>query len=138
MTLTEITGEVRVHSGGGRVGLAQVHGMLTAATVSGAIDLTGNDLQDARIEQIGSGITVRGSMAPKALLDLETHSGPISLYLDRALPPALVLATRSGIVKNPFSNVKTGPGQIAAHSFKGDINVVGVSGIEGKKASTPP
>lgn len=138
VTLAGITGEVRVRSGGGRITLKQIHGTLTAATVSGAVDLAGVVMQDARIETIGGGITVRGSVAHAALLELETHGGAITLYVDRLAVPSLALASRAGAVKNPLGAGNTSTGKITAHSFKGDINVVPVSGIEGKKANTPP
>ena len=133
-----ITGEVRARSGGGRLALAQIHGTLTAATVSGTIELTGAGMPDARLETIGGPITVRSTVARGALLDLETHNGPIALYLDRSIVPALTLASRSGAVKNGLGLGYVGAGRINARSFSGDINVFAATGIEGKMANTPP
>ena len=138
VSLTRVTGEVRARSGGGRIALAQVQGTLTAATVSGAIDLTGAELQDARLETIGGGITVHASVSPEALLDLETHSGPITLYLDAAMLPSLSLSSRAGAVKNPLGPGSAVAGRIVARSFKGNINVVAGSGIEARKSTAPP
>ena len=138
VTLAGISGEVRARSGGGRLSLVQLHGTLTAATVSGAIDLTGTAMADARLETIGGPIVVRGTVAHDALLDLETHNGPITLFLDRGALPALALSSRAGVVKNLLGPGNVKAGRIEARSFKGDINVVAASGIEGKKATTPP
>lgn len=138
VTIARITGEVRARSGGGRISLAQIHGTLTAATVSGAIDLTGTAMADARLETIGGNITVRGTVARGALLDLETHNGPINLFLYRGTLPVLALSSRAGKVKNPLGAGNIGAGRIDARSFRGDINVVAASGIEGRNASTPP
>jgi DUF4097 and DUF4098 domain-containing protein YvlB len=138
VTLTGITGEVRVRGGGGRLALTKIHGTLTAATVSGAIDLNGSSMADARLETIGGPITVRGSVARGALLDLETHSGPISLFLGRGAVPALDLSTRAGKVSNALGQGTMEAGRITARSFKGDINAVAASGIEGRKPIPPP
>jgi DUF4097 and DUF4098 domain-containing protein YvlB len=138
VNLTRVSGEVRARSGGGRIMLARIMGTLTAATVSGAIDLTGASLQDARLETIGGGIIIHGTVAPEALLDLETHNGPITLYLDRQTLPSLTLSSRAGTVKNPLGLGNGGAGRIVARSFKGNINVVAGSGIEGRKSTAPP
>lgn len=138
VTLTRVTGAVRIHSGGGPVVLGQVHGTLTATTVSGTIDLAGLAMTDARLETIGGPIIVRGTVARGALLDLETHNGPIKLYLDRGAVPALNLTSRSGTVKNGLGLGFNGSGRIIARSFGGDINVVAATGIEGMRVTTPP
>ena len=138
VSLARISGDVRARSGGGRITLARIMGSLTAATVSGAIDVTGASLQDARLETIGGAIIVHASVSPEALLDLETHNGPITLYLDRETLPALNLSSRAGPVKNPLGPGNAGSGRIVARSFKGSINVVAGSGIEGGKSTAPP
>ena len=138
VTLARIAGEVRARGGSGPVILKQIDGTLTVATVSGSVDLTGSAMQDARIETIGGRVTVRGTVAHDALLDLETHSGTVSLYVDRGAVPSLALSSRGGVVKNPVGAGNATSGKIAARSFKGDVNVTAVTGIEGKKGSTPP
>ena len=139
VSLARITGDVRVRSGGGRITLAGIDATLTAATVGGAIDLTGSSMQDGRLETIGGAITVRGTVATEALLELETHSGPITLVVDPASMPMLGLSSRAGTVRNPLTKVKgITSGRITAHSFKGDVNVVVGRGIEGGKVITPP
>lgn len=119
--LTRISGDVRARSGGGRVTLSQVAGILTATTISGSVELIGNALPDARIETIGGGISLHGNVAPESSIELETHSGPIALVLDR-IPPSLDLSSRTGTVKNQAGKSKLTSGRISAHSFKGDIS----------------
>jgi hypothetical protein len=138
VNLARVSGEVRARSGGGRITLARIMGTLTAATVSGTIELTGAALQDARLETIGGGIIVCATVSPEALLDLETHNGPITLYLDRETLPSLSLSSRAGTVKNPLGPGNAGAGRIIARSFKGSINVLAGSGIEGRKPIAPP
>ncbi|MGH7524714.1 MAG: hypothetical protein ACREK8_10440 [Gemmatimonadales bacterium] len=137
-TLTRATGDIRARSGGGRITLADIHGTLTAATVNGAIELTGSALEDSRLETIGGPIAVRATVAPEALLDLETHSGAITLSLDRKALPVLDLSSRAGIVKNPLGAGSNSGGRIVARSFKGSINVIAATGIEGRKPTAPP
>lgn len=136
--LSRIDGAVRIRSGGGRVLLAELRGTLTATTVSGDVEVSGKSLQDSRIETIGGGITIRGSVARSALLDLETHNGPISLVLDRAALPMMTLSSRGGRVTNPLGSGSEKFGSILARTFKGAINVTGATGIEGRKPNSPP
>ena len=124
VALSRVDGAVRIRTGGGRVVLADVRGSLTAATVSGDVEVNGKSLQDARLETIGGGITVRGSVARGALLDLETHSGAISLVLDRAALPMLTLSSRGGPVRNPLGPGNEKFGRILARTFKGAIDVL--------------
>jgi DUF4097 and DUF4098 domain-containing protein YvlB len=138
VTLTALSGDVRVRGGGGKVVLSRIQGTLSVSTVSGDVDLSGTKLQDGRVETIGGQITVRGSVARDALLDLETHSGGIALFIDKNAVPVFALTTRSGKVNNALANVKGMSGQVAAHSFKGNINVTAVAGIEERKSGTPP
>jgi len=138
VNVARVSGDVRARSGGGRISLARILGTLTAATVSGTIELTGASLQDARLETIGGGIIVHATVSPEALLDLETHNGPITLYLDRERLPALSLSSRAGTVNNALGPGSAGAGRIVARSFKGSINVVAGSGIEGRKSTAPP
>jgi hypothetical protein len=125
VSLARINGAVRARTGGGPLTLQQIQGTLTATTVGGTVDLTGTPMQDSRIESIGGGITVRGTVAPDAMVTLDTHSGPITLVLDPAALPALGLSSRSGSISNPLGKGNSSAGRIVAHSFKGAISVSG-------------
>jgi DUF4097 and DUF4098 domain-containing protein YvlB len=138
VVLAGVNGDVRVRGGGGKVQLSDIHGTLSASTVSGNVEMSGKGFQDSQVETINGAIVIRGTVMPDALLDLETHSGPITLVLDRAVLPALALSSRAGVIKNPLGISKGSNGQITARSFKGNINVVVASGIEAKKPGTPP
>ncbi|MBP7621724.1 MAG: hypothetical protein KA745_12200, partial [Gemmatimonadales bacterium] len=83
-------------------------------------------------------ITVRGALNPHARLDLQSHDGSIMLVLDRATLPRLDLATRGGIVRNGLGLGDARFGDIVGRSFKGGINVVAGSGIEGGKVTKNP
>ncbi len=138
VSLTRVNGSVEIHGGGGPIVLGQVHGTLTAATVGGTIDLAGLTMTDARIESIGGPVIVRGTVARGSLLDIDTHNGPVKLYLDRSAVPALTLYSRSGAIRNALGLGFNGAGRIKVHSFGGDINVVSATGIEGMRVTTPP
>lgn len=131
-------GAIRVRNGGGAVTLTDVQGSLTLTTVGGNIAVEGTGLGDGRLETIGGTITVNGTLAPRARLDLQTHDGAITLALDRGAVPRLDLATRGGLVRNGLGLGDAKFGEIVGRSFKGGINVLPRSGIEGGKASKNP
>lgn len=138
VTLLRVAGEMRLRSGSGQVMLMDVHGPLTATAVGGLVWLEGKQLQDARIETISGRITVAGTLLPRALIELESHSGTIGLSLVPGTVPALALKSRTGTVWNRIGSGNPAFGRITANSFKGDINVPAGGGIEAGKAHTPP
>lgn len=131
-------GAVRVRNGGGIVTLSDVEGSMTLTTVGGNITVEGPRVGDGRLESIGGTIMVRGTLSPNARLDVQSHDGTITLALDRAAVPRLDLATRGGIVRNGLGLGDIRFGEIIGRSFKGGINVVARSGIEGGKATKNP
>lgn len=131
-------GAVRVRNGGGIVTLADVEGSMTLTTVGGNITVDGPKVGDGRLETIGGSITVRGTLRPDARLDLQSHDGSITLALDRLALPRLDLATRGGILRNGLGLGNSRFGEIVGRSFKGGINVVARSGIEGGKVIKNP
>ncbi len=131
-------GAVRVRNGGGIVTLANVEGSMTLTTVGGHISVEGPKVGDGRLETIGGNITVRGTLRPDARLDLQSHDGSITLALDKAALPRLDLATRGGILRNGLGLGDARFGEIVGRSFKGGINVLSRSGIEGGKVTKNP
>lgn len=131
-------GAVRVRNGGGVVTLADVEGSMTLTTVGGSITVEGPRVGDGRLETIGGSIIVRGALSPHARLDVQSHDGPITLALDRLALPRLDLATRGGILRNGLGLGDARFGEIVGRSFKGGINVLARSGIEGGKVTQNP
>jgi DUF4097 and DUF4098 domain-containing protein YvlB len=138
VTLSQINGAVRVNGGGGRVSLSDIHGTLTATTVSGSLEYFGKVLSDAFLRTIGGTLTLRGGVEPKSLIELETHNGTIDLQVPAGSLPSLRLSTRTGTVRNAFGKENGFIGSIIARSFKGDINVRSLDGIERRKTPGPP
>ena len=136
--ISAMQGALRVRNGGGVVTLTDVEGSMTLTTVGGNITVEGPKVGDGRLETIGGSITVRGALNPHARLDLQSHDGSIMLVLDRAALPRLDLATRGGIVRNGLGLGDARFGDIVGRSFKGGINVVARSGIEGGKVTKNP
>ena len=138
IVLEQDSGEIRVRSGGGQVMLSRLFGTISVATVGANVWLEGPAIPDTRIETISGAITVSGAVAHNALVDLETHSGKVTLSFGGSPVPGLALTSRAGTVRNPVGNGSAAFGKIIAYSFKGDINVIPAKGIEAKKTNTPP
>lgn len=126
--VTRTDAALRIRGGKGTVTLAEVGGTASIATVSGDVVTGGTLPLDAFIETIGGAITaqVRGT------LDLQTHSGTITVAVDPVRMPSMLLTARQGKVRNPYRAAK-GPPDVTARSFRGDINVVPLGGVKGEK-----
>jgi hypothetical protein len=131
VALSRIDGAVRVRSGGGRVTLTQLHGTLTASTVSGNLEMSGEGLQDSRIETISGSIGVRGTVARDAIVDLDSHSGAVTLQFAPGSVPALSLSSRGGLIRNTLGKGDPSAGRIVVHTFKGTINAATATDIKG-------
>ncbi|MEO5825580.1 MAG: hypothetical protein ABIR59_06805 [Gemmatimonadales bacterium] len=119
---------LRIRGGKGAVIFHDVGGTASIATVSGDVITDGTAPLDATIETIGGAITtqVRGT------LDLQTHSGTVTVAVDPARAPPMLLTARQGAVRNPYRNA-IGTPTVVARSFRGDINVVPLGGVKGGK-----
>ncbi|MBA2291085.1 MAG: hypothetical protein H0W15_01370 [Gemmatimonadales bacterium] len=126
--VSRASGALRIRGGRGTVTLTQAGGTASIATVSGDVLIGGTAALDATIETIGGAITapVRGT------LDLQTHSGTITLAVDPGRALSMLLTARQGTVRNSFRIAK-GPPTVTARSFRGDINVVPLVGVKGGK-----
>jgi len=132
--LEGVVGAVRIRGGKGDVTLRDVSGTATVATVSGGVTIVGPRLPDARIETIGGAIIADARLTGSTVLDLQTHSGAITLSVNPAMMPALELLTRGGKVLNEFKPSK-GTARVVARSFKGDISVRPTADIKGGKSN---
>ncbi len=130
VTIDRSEAALRIRGGKGIVTLRDVAGTASIATVSGNVVISGARAPDATVETIGGAVDaeLRGA---KSALDVQTHSGAITLRVDPARLPAFALSARSGSVRNPFPAAK-GAATVVARSFKGDINVVLLADIKGR------
>jgi DUF4097 and DUF4098 domain-containing protein YvlB len=110
-------------------------------SVSGAIRITGGQLERAKIETITGAVVFAGDVARSGSLDINTHSGPIELRLVRKSDAELDIATVTGAIENrltgrPAVAGREGRGQeiglqlgqggarIYVRSFKGNIQLL--------------
>ncbi len=122
VTISAARGDVRVRGSRGRVALHDVQGTLSVATVSGPVSLT-RVAADGRVETIGGTIDLVGGSLVGAMLELQSHSGAISLTLDAQQIPVLDLSSRAGPVLGEKLIGHAKHGQVMARSFKGRITV---------------
>jgi len=133
VTITGFSGALRVRNGKGRVRLGDVSGTASVASVSGPVEMYGAGAPDARVETIGGSIDIKVNRFGGATLDLQTHSGDISITADAERAPVLDLLSRGGKVSKPVPAGSPKEGRVIARSFKGAINVRTASGIEGTR-----
>jgi hypothetical protein len=122
VTVRDARGDVRVRGSRGRVALQDVQGTLSVATVSGPVSLT-RVAAEGRVETIGGAIDVTGGSLVGAMMELQSHSGAISLSLDAKQVPVLDLSSRAGPILGDQLIGHAKHGQLMARSFKGRITV---------------
>lgn len=76
------------------------------STVSGAITTTSR-LQRGRIETVGGMVRILGPIPTGSALDIDSHSGPVTLALDQPVNATFSIFTVSGKVMNTIG--KSGP-----------------------------
>lgn len=116
------SGDVRVRGSKGKVMLTDVRGTMSVATVSGPVMLT-RIATEGRVETIGGNVFVSEASLGGAALEIQTHSGGISLSLDADRAPKLDLSSRAGPVQGDKYAGNPKFGQIIARSFKGIIQL---------------
>jgi hypothetical protein len=130
VTISHSSGATRVRTGKGNVRLLDVTGTVSVATVSGPVDIRGSVAPEARVETIGGSITLNVARFGGMLVDLQTHSGDITIAAVSSSMPQLDLLSRGGSVTKPIPVGSEKEGRVVARSFKGAINVKPVSGIQ--------
>lgn len=122
VTVRSARGDVRVRGSRGRVVLEDVQGTVSVATVSGPVSLS-RVAAEGRVETIGGAINLTGGSLVGAMMELQSHSGAISLSLDAKQIPVLDLSSRAGPVLGEQLIGTAKHGQVMARSFKGRITV---------------
>lgn len=126
VTVRRARGDLRVRGGKGAVIIDDAKGTMSVATVSGPVTLTGV-VADGRVETIGGAIALAAPSMAGATLELQSHSGDISLALDPRRAPLLDLSSRAGPVQGTAPKGILANGQLTARSFKGRITVGGIT-----------
>lgn len=77
-------------------------GEVAASTVSGSIEITGDKLSRLRLESVSGTIELAGSLAPRADVEIECHSGSVEIELPAAVSARFEISTYSGRIRNDF------------------------------------
>jgi hypothetical protein len=82
------------------------------------------------VETIGGAISLTSGSMGGATLELQSHSGDITLALDPKRSPVLDLSSRAGPVLGTAPEGIAATGQLSARSFKGRITVRSIKGVK--------
>jgi hypothetical protein len=123
VSISDSRGDIRLRGGKAPMLLQNVMGTASVTSVNGRVDIRGGVAPDGRIETIGGEIACNVLQLRGVVLELQTHSGPIIVTVDRTAPPQLDLASRSGTVTNTAAKGARAQGLITARSFRGAITV---------------
>jgi DUF4097 and DUF4098 domain-containing protein YvlB len=116
-------GDIRVRGGKATIVLQDVSGTASVTSISGGVNVRGVSAPEGRIETIGGDITLDVPRLRSAALDLQTHSGAITVVVDQRALPVLDLASRTGVVTNNAPKGMRTAGLITARSFRGAISI---------------
>ena len=133
VSINGFSGALRVRNGKGLVRLGDVSGTASVASVSGSVSLMGPSAPDARVETIGGSIDVDVKRYGGSTVDLQSHSGDITVTVLGPRVPAFDLLSRGGKVSKPAVAGDAKEGRVIARSFKGAINMRTSGGIEGTR-----
>lgn len=113
---------------------------LGASTISGTIRSTGGEVERAKLEATSGAISFATGLARNASVELETHSGPIDLYLLPNANSDIDAATITGAINNELTTRRPTPGnegrgmtlstgtgmggaRVVVRSFKGTVQL---------------
>ncbi len=113
-----------------------------ASTISGTIRASGGEVERAKLEATSGAITFSSSIARGASVELETHSGPIDVYLPFRGDVEVDAATITGAIDNQWVKKRpvagsegrgmtllasngSGGARVQVRSFKGTVQLRG-------------
>ncbi|MDQ6886868.1 MAG: DUF4097 family beta strand repeat-containing protein [Gemmatimonadota bacterium] len=95
------SGGIRLRGGGDDVGLT---------TVSGALFISGEKFQGARVESVTGDIHFDGRLDRNGSFTFESHSGAIELAFPAEMPALIEIRSFAGEIRNQYSNAVPTPG----------------------------
>ena len=113
-------GRTSVSTVSGRAELDGLRGRVEVNTVSGRVGLqAAGPLDHLRARSVSGEIQVTGVVAPSASVEMESHSGSLTLRLDPSTPADYELDTMSGRIRNEITgdearSPRFGPGRSLA------------------------
>lgn len=132
------TRSARLRTASGMIALRGRIADAAAQSVSGAIEITGNDIERGRFESVDGDVVFRGRIQRAASLDFINHSGTVRLAIPSDTRADVLVSTYGGELHNAFAARVTessnrfkgseyvfvlggGGGQIAIRTFDGDV-----------------
>ncbi|NGY06763.1 DUF4097 family beta strand repeat-containing protein [Solimonas terrae] len=124
-----------LNSVSGDLSASGVRGSLDADTVSGDLSLDGGSFSAVKLQSVSGDLNLKLGLDDGGTLSAETLSGDIGLHLPKMPDAKLTMKTFSGDLHNGFApqqdddahslsaTLGSGKGQIALHSFSGDIQI---------------
>ncbi|NCT68201.1 MAG: DUF4097 domain-containing protein [Rhodanobacteraceae bacterium] len=165
LDVASVSGKLRLDSGAKEVGIGSVSGNIELVgsaerarletvsgdirtrgltgqvkfdTVSGDIDADNGAYREVAAGTVSGDISLRGTPAPGARVEVTTMSGDVRLYLPADIAARLRASTFSGRIRSDFGEVKrpehgpgssldaslgNGDGQVRIETFSGDVEI---------------
>lgn len=98
--ITASANEVEAETVNGRIRIRGSRGEVSAATVNGSIEVEGEDFEDAEFGSVSGDIEFRGGVSRRGSLNIESHSGTVTLYLPSDISAEFEITTFSGKIVN--------------------------------------
>ncbi len=99
----EVSGKLkraRVESVNGAVSVKGASGEIQASTVNGQLTVSGARFERASLETVSGGVRFEGDLEPKAVLDAQSVSGEIELFLSPGVSADFRISSFSGDIDN--------------------------------------
>ncbi len=125
-------GSIEIHGG---------HGEVLAETVSGKIEITGEEFDEVDASSVSGRVTFEGDLSEHASSECESHSGGVTLILSPDVSAEFDITTFSGSIQDGLhrekekrtslcapgkeSHVETGAGdaEVSASCFSGTVHL---------------
>ena len=96
------TQEVVAQSVSGHVRISAPVRRLSASTVSGNVEVRGGTLQYGAFESVSGSVMVAGNLERDAAINVQSHSGDVTLQLPASVGARFEVSTFSGDIENSF------------------------------------
>lgn len=132
LLIDAISKVIRARSVDGRVEVRRARGYLEVSTVSGAAEVTGQNVWEGEVTSVTGDITYAGDFDPSGSFYFESHSGAIELRLPGDISADFdVISLKGGAIENHFASPRQrsfsaggGGTQIRIKSFKGKVRIL--------------
>ena len=137
--IKDVRGEITVEVISGELTIEGDDLTVSAATVSGRIEILGGMLREADIETVSGSIRVEGELDRKGDFDFEIFSGDVTLLLPSSTSAEFDISTFSGTIDNDFGpgpttsellpskslsfSLGSGDASVSVESFQGNVRL---------------